>query len=85
MSRPLDPIDTATYTNTVAGRRDYVRACQRLGLTPRPLTPVVVGVRPHTAGLTNEQLSELIDDECDGHLSTNGPIGHVEYCDGTCK
>ena len=21
---------------------------------------------------------------CDGHPSTSGPIGNVEYCDGTC-
>jgi hypothetical protein len=24
-------------------------------------------------------------DLCEGHPSTNGPIGNVEYCDGSCQ
>ncbi len=24
-------------------------------------------------------------DECEGHESTDGPIGNVVFCDGTCK
>lgn len=43
---------------------------------------------------TQERITELMtedfgkdDDEdfCEGHESLNGPIGNVEYCDGTCK
>lgn len=26
----------------------------------------------------------VIERTCEGHTSTNGPIGNVEYCDGTC-
>lgn len=25
------------------------------------------------------------ENECEGHPSTNGPIGNVVYCDGTCR
>ena len=25
-----------------------------------------------------------VADQCEGHESLNGPIGNVEYCDGTC-
>jgi hypothetical protein len=26
-----------------------------------------------------------LDRECKGHESTNGPIGNVVYCDGSCR
>ena len=25
------------------------------------------------------------EEGCEGHESLNGPIGNVEFCDGTCK
>ena len=45
MSGPLDQIDTAVYQATINVRRQYVEACARLGLTPRPHTAVTLGMR----------------------------------------
>ena len=45
MSGPLDQLDTTVYRETVNVRRQYVQACQRLGLTPRALTAVTLGMR----------------------------------------
>jgi len=45
MNGPLDQLDTTVYRETITIRRQYVEACERLGLTPKPHTAVTLGMR----------------------------------------
>ena len=41
----VDNLDKQVYTETYQIRDLYYEACARLGLKPRELTPVVIGMR----------------------------------------
>lgn len=41
--------------------------------------------RRHQGPLEVIFMAYLEDDECEGHESTDGPIGNVTFCDATCR
>jgi hypothetical protein len=44
----IDEVDKLVYTNTVQIRKEYDEARKRLGLPPRDLTDVTIGMRSIT-------------------------------------
>lgn len=67
-----DRLDGDVYTNTVQIRRMYVAACKRLGIKPRTLTNVTIGMRstpPPTGAYVAATRSTAMTargDNCDG-------------------
>lgn len=41
----VDPVDRLVYSATLMVRQQYVKSCHELGITPRQLSPVQIGMR----------------------------------------